>query len=154
MAMLTSCGTSHKTIGVKNTNSKTKESQTAHEVVDFAKGYLGTKYQYGGASKSGMDCSGLIYMSFLNAADMHLPRTTKEMAKEGKKVKNNRIQKGDLVFFNTLKGGGKYNHSGIVVKAEKEDVQFIHSSTSKGVMVSGLNEDYWRKAFVEARRIL
>ncbi len=134
---------------VKNRSEKT----LADEVVEYAKTYLGTKYQYGGISTKGIDCSGLVYQSFLNAADIFLPRSSREIAKQGQRIKLKQIYKGDLVFFKT--NSSRYiNHIGIVVENKAGDIHFIHSSTSQGVMVSQLKEAYWNKAFVEARRIL
>jgi|SRR5690625_806107 len=129
------------------------ENQLALKIVDYAKSFLGTKYRYGGMSESGMDCSGLVYLSFLNAGDIFLPRSSREIAKQGEKIKLKQAQKGDLVFFRT-NGRNVINHLGLVVRNDKGKVEFIHSSTTKGVMISALNEDYWNKNFVEARRIL
>lgn len=152
---LYSCGTTQRNISAKTkANSKPEEHSKASEVVAFSKGYLGTSYQYGGTSEKGMDCSGLIYMSFINGANIYLPRTTKELAKEGKRIPLRNIQKGDLVFFKTKKLRVKINHAGLVIAHDSEGIHFIHASTSKGVMISSLNEPYWSKAFAHARRVL
>ncbi|HLS31451.1 MAG TPA: C40 family peptidase [Flavobacteriaceae bacterium] len=128
-------------------------TELATRVVNYAKSYMGTKYQYGGMSEKGMDCSGLIYLSFLNAGDIFLPRSSREIAKQGKRIKLNEVREGDLVFFKT-NSRNVINHLGLVVKNRNGNVEFIHSSTKKGVMISRLKEAYWQKSFVEARRIL
>jgi len=124
---------------------------TTNKIVRKALSYKGTKYKYGGTSKSGMDCSGLMYTSF-KSADIDLPRTSIAQSKKGVKVSKAKAQKGDLVFFKT---GGKrsINHVGMVVSVDSRDVKFVHSSSSRGVMISSLREGYWSNAFSHVRRI-
>jgi len=64
------------------------------------------------------------------------------------------MKKDDLQFFETRKNSRKVNHVGIVTDVINDDVEFIHASTSKGVMYSKLKERYWYFAFVQARRVL
>lgn len=127
--------------------------QMARAIVDYAKTYLGTGYRYGGMSSNGIDCSGLIYLSFLNVADIELPRRSRDIAQKGKPVTKGQMKPGDLIFFKT-NGARAVNHIGIVVENGTDGPQFIHSSTSRGVMISGLNEQYWTRAYQGARRIL
>lgn len=151
---LVSCGTSRKSISVKDRNSYTNNAPAkAVNIADYAMGFVGTKYKYGGTTRSGMDCSGLINTSFRDAGQISLPRTTEGLSRHGKKVKSRNIAVGDLVFFKTNKNRNVINHAGIVVDARPGGVKFIHSSTSRGVMVSGLSEPYWRGVFIEARRM-
>lgn len=121
-------------------------------VVEEAKTYIGTPYAFGGTSKRGIDCSGLVINSF-SKKEIQLPRTTADLIKEGKKATLRKLRKGDLVFFSTSKPKRKVNHVGIVVETSPE-IKFIHSSTSRGVIISSLNEAYWRKNYKKARRIL
>ena len=125
----------------------------ARAIIDYAKTYMGTNYRYGGMSSSGIDCSGLVYLSFLNAGDIELPRRSQDIAREGQSIPKNQIRIGDLVFFKT-NGSRVINHIGIVVENSKSGLRFIHSSTSRGVMISGLNEQYWKRTYQESRRIL
>ncbi len=76
-----------------------------------------------------------------------LPRTTEEQLRFGKRVRMNRMRVGDLVFFRT---GRKTLHVGIMV----DNIQFMHASTSQGVMVSSLREDYWRRRFIRGNRVI
>ena len=99
-----------------------------------------------------MDCSGLLYVSFLEH-DIPLPRTSHMIAQEGKHIPVSELQKGDLLFFKTRRGGKKINHAGLVVEVNEDDVKFIHSTTSRGVIVSSLREGYWNYSFVKATRI-
>lgn len=138
--ILTSCG-----------SAKKLRKQQSENVVAQAKQFLGTPYAYGGTSRSGMDCSGLVMQSF--PKQYNLPRTAKAMSKEGKRTKMRKLKPGDLVFFKTGRGR-KITHVGIVVSNNKDYPEFIHSSTSQGVIISSLGEAYWRKNFRKARRII
>lgn len=135
-----------------NTSVKTKLS-LANSIVNNANSFAGTKYKFGGTTKKGMDCSGLIYVSFQKEA-IDLPRISRDMAKQGQRVTLQNTKKGDLLFFKTSKNRKVINHVGLVINSKKGTIEFIHSTTSKGVITSSLSEHYWNNAFVEARRIL
>ncbi|MCL4146666.1 UNVERIFIED_CONTAM: hypothetical protein GTU68_007987 [Idotea baltica] len=100
-----------------------------------------------------MDCSGLVYTAF-KKEQINLPRTTKDLAKTGDWVDLELIQVGDLLFFATKKNSRSVNHVGIVTTSRTGYVEFIHASSSRGVMISNLAERYWYLAYVQARRIL
>jgi cell wall-associated NlpC family hydrolase len=134
-------------------NTTTKPSEEAEDIVKYAKTFNGTRYKYGGTTKRGMDCSGLIYTSF-KAHDINLPRTTSQLKSTGNWIDLKEVNVGDLVFFATKKNSRNVNHVGIVTNVRTGNVEFIHASTSKGVMVSSLAERYWYFAFVQARRVL
>jgi len=134
------------------TSSKTK-LPIASIVVNNAETFIGTKYKFSGTTKKGMDCSGLIYVSF-QKEDIALPRISRDMAKQGQRVTLQDTKKGDLLFFKTSKNRKVINHVGLVVNYKKGIIEFIHSTTSKGVIISSLSEHYWKNAFVEARRVL
>ena len=125
----------------------------ADRIINTALEYSGVRYKYGGTSKDGLDCSGLMMISF-GEHNYNLPRSSSQMAEEGKKVKLNEVAKGDLLFFCTGRRNRKINHVGLVVTTEGDEIKFIHSSTSRGVIVSSLREGYWNSAFVKATRVL
>lgn len=106
-----------------------------------------------GTTKRGMDCSGLIYTSF-KKHNVDIPRTTTDLKNAGSWIDVKEVNVGDLVFFATKKNSRKVNHVGIVTMVRTGDVEFIHASSSKGVMVSSLAERYWYFSFVQARRVL
>lgn len=120
------------------------------QIVGTSYGYLGTPYQFGGLSKSGLDCSGLLYLVFKENG-YTLPRNSAEQAKIGKEIKIDEVQKGDLLFFGT--GNAGINHVGLITEVkEPTQVKFVHSSTSKGVREDYLSTTYWKKAFIKATR--
>ncbi len=123
------------------------------QVANYAKAYIGTPYQFGGKTPKGMDCSGLINVSY-NKIGYNLPRTTKQLSKSGKKVRKKKAQVGDLIFFRTLKRSRKKSHVGIITLAEGREIEFIHSSSSRGVMISTLSNPYWKRNFAEVRRYI
>jgi len=100
-----------------------------------------------------MDCSGLVYETF-KAFEIELPRISRHMATQGAKVSIDSVKTGDLLFFKTSNKLKTINHVGLVVTALPGNIEFIHSTTSLGVIISSLAERYWYYSFVEARRIL
>ena len=137
----------------ENSSSTINYSTAAKEVVNNAKQFDGVRYKYGGTTKKGMDCSGLVYTSF-KQENISLPRTTTDLSKTGDWIDVKQVQKGDLLFFATKKNSRTVNHVGIVTNSRVGNVEFIHASTSKGVIVSNLAERYWYFTFVQARRVL
>ena len=122
------------------------------QAVATARSYTGTPYRYGGTTKRGMDCSGLLCVSY-RSAGFELPRTSTEQGKMGKAVKLTELKPGDLVFFSKKKGRRKITHVGMVTEVQSGDqVMFIHSSSSRGVIENNLHSKYYRSIFVKARR--
>ncbi len=159
---LTACNSS-RNVSYKSSEYKKREvrertktknhtaDKEANSVVKAAYKFLGTPYKYGGTTKSGLDCSGLVINAF-DAAGIKMPRISREQANEGKEIRLRDVREGDLVFFKT--SGSGISHVGIVEKVKNGEVFFIHSSTSKGVIVSSIEETYWNKRFVKATRVL
>jgi probable lipoprotein NlpC len=115
--------------------------------------YKGIPYKFGGTTKRGMDCSGIVYVSYLKEK-VQLPRVSRQMAKRGKKVSLRNAKKGDLLFFKTSKRRSRINHVGLIVSVKKNKIRFIHSTSSRGVITSSLSQRYWKNAFVKVKRIL
>ena len=105
--------------------------------------YIGTPYKYGGNGLGGVDCSGFV-KNVLNAAGIDIPRTSSAQYRAGKVVSKPRL--GDLVFFR-MKGSG-VDHVGIFLGANR----FAHASSSSGVTIDSLNDDYYRSRYLGARR--
>jgi cell wall-associated NlpC family hydrolase len=134
-------------------NRKIKGTKASKKVLAEARSYLGTPYQWGGTSKRGMDCSGLMVQSF-EAVGVDLPRTSSQQYHAGKPVSRKKIRPGDMVFF-SYRRKKKVGHAGLVVEVKSGgDILFIHASSSQGVTISRLSSDYWSKRYKGARRIL
>ena len=125
------------------------------QIIQTARSFTGTPYRWGGTTRSGMDCSGLL-MTCFHEAGINLPRTSAEQSKVGQLVSIHELRPGDLVFFATKsKHSKKVTHAGLVTEVRgKKNVQFIHASTKLGVVESNIFSDYYRRAFVKARRPL
>ncbi len=109
--------------------------------------WTGTPYRYGGTTPAGADCSGFVWKVYRDVFDIELERTTRSMAKETRRVGRSRLQEGDLVFFRTK--GRKISHVGIYLGNN----HFIHASSSRGVIVSNLDEAYYSQRFHKGGRV-
>lgn len=134
-------------------NGRNPNSEVAENVIDYAMKFEGVRYKYGGNDKKGMDCSGLVTCAFSNEG-ISLPRSSSDIALSGDWVDIKEVQKGDLLFFATNGKSRTVNHVALVTYVNEGKVEFIHSTTSAGVIVSNLAERYWYFAFVQARRVL
>lgn len=121
-----------------------------NKVIKKAESYMGTPHKMGGLTKKGIDCSALMMVSFA-AGDIKLPRTSRQQATVGKRVSRKDLRKGDLIFFKI--NGAKISHTGLVTRTIGSDVEFIHTSSSRGVMKSRLNDSYWTKRYTSGRRV-
>ena len=125
----------------------TTGSTLASKIIKTAKKYIGCPYKWGGTSPKGFDCSGYVGYVF-SAHGVELPRTSREQYNFGTKVSKSNLQPGDLVFFNT--SGKGVSHVGIYIG----DGQFIHSGTTRGVVIAELFSNYWMNLYLGARRVL
>ena len=124
------------------------------KVITTARSFIGTPYKYGGTTRSGMDCSGLLINSF-RVIDVPLPRSSEGQSKIGKEVKLKEVRPGDLVFFATGKKKKKVTHVGLVTDVKsKDNVKFIHASSSLGVVETNIYAEYYQKRFRGARRVI
>jgi cell wall-associated NlpC family hydrolase len=114
---------------------------------------VGTRYRYGGLNaETGFDCSGFVGFLFKEKAGIELPRSTREMINiKAPVVARSALKPGDVIFFNN-RGRGRVTHAGIYIGDDK----FIHSASrrSGGVRVDSLDDSYWKRSFMEAKRVL
>ena len=134
-------------------SSKEGPNAKAASILSDAEKYLGAPYRAGGMTYSGFDCSGFVNTVFAEN-NIKLTRRSADQAKEGVGINIENVKHGDLLFFATA-GGKRVSHVGIVHTITNDgEIKFIHASTSKGVIISSLEEAYWDKAFLFARRVL
>ena len=117
------------------------------EIVSRAAKYKGVPYVFGGTTTKGFDCSGYVQYVFKDCK-AKLPRLADEQALQGIFVTQKQLRPGDLVFFTTYAAGA--SHVGIYAG----DGQFWSASSSKGVILSSLKDDYWKQRYYGARRVL
>lgn len=140
-----------------NTNSDSSSvfggrSLSVDGLLNSAKNLIGLPYRAGGTSPaSGFDCSGFVQYVFKHAANVDLPRTSRDMAQVGQSVSRDNLRPGDMVFFAHTRGGGnRISHVGVYVG----EGRFIHSpSTGKTIQINSMDSGYWSSKFVTARRV-
>ena len=121
------------------------------QILEEAFSWMGTPYKYAKSEKGvGADCSGVVMSVYNEIANIKLPRSSKEQSEFVKEISINKLLPGDLVFFATGKDINRISHVGIFIG----DNEFIHASSSKGVVISNLNSPYYKKTFKKAGSIL
>ena len=118
-----------------------------HFIKEIAE-WIGAPYHLGGYSKSGTDCSGFVYSIYKNVYNFSLYRQAEDMVKNTKPADKANLSTGDLVFFKI--SGNKISHVGIYLESNK----FVHASSSKGVMISDLDEPYFIRDYCCAGRVM
>jgi cell wall-associated NlpC family hydrolase len=124
-----------------------RTSAIASKLARTAMRFLGVPYSFGGTSTAGFDCSGYVQHVFAMLG-IHLPRTADSQFLKGQRVRSGDLRPGDLVFFQTYAPGA--SHVGIYLGND----EFVHASSSHGVMVSKLSESYWATRYIGAKRIV
>lgn len=135
-------------IGCSSVPEIKPQIQTQQPLIDYALSLQGIPYRYGKETpEEGFDCSGFVKHVY-GKHGIWLPRTAQEMASVLPPIAKYELRSGDLVFFNT--GGNSYSHVGIFINTDK----FIHASSSQTgrVLVSSMDNSYWRKHYMGARR--
>ncbi|RYY25150.1 MAG: NlpC/P60 family protein, partial [Chitinophagaceae bacterium] len=117
------------------------------KLFSFIESWYGTPYRYGGFSKEGVDCSGFTQALMSNIYQLNLPRISAEQYNQSKRISKKELKEGDLVFFKT--NGSSISHVGIYLRNNK----FVHASTSGGVMINDLADDYYARRFAGSGRV-
>ncbi len=125
------------------------EEITDFRLVEFIDSWYGTRYRYGGNDKSGVDCSAFSkeFISFLFS--FAIPRTSAEQYKQSRRIKKTELQEGDLVFFYTRGRRNGVSHVGVYLRNNK----FVHASTSSGVTINDLDDEYYARNYAGAGRV-
>ncbi|MBU2898976.1 C40 family peptidase [Vibrio hepatarius] len=129
-----------------NTLVSPSANELKHNLLSFYHDWEGVPYQLGGSNRYGIDCSAFVQRVYLSVLNIRLPRTTSLQVKLGYNVNYQNAQIGDLTFFKT---SPSVRHVGIYIGKK----QFVHASTSKGVIISRLDNPYWASKFWHFRRV-
>ena len=124
------------------------EELNNEKLISFIDEWYGTKYKLGGEDKNGVDCSAFVQSFMLSLYELNVPRTSKEQYAQSTHIKKIELQEGDLVFFHTKGKGKSISHVGVYLRNNK----FIHASSSGGVMISDLDDEYFHKRYVASGR--
>lgn len=143
--ILLSIGCSTK-VNTNRISSSKSESAIMKSLLAHYQKWKGTRYKLGGMSKSGVDCSAYVYLAFKQRFNLRLPRSTKNQIRAGKSIDRNQLKAGDLVFFKTAP---RVRHVGIYL----DNGRFMHASSSRGVMISRLDNSYWKKCYWFSKHI-
>lgn len=124
-------------------------------MVSYAKQFLGSRYRSGGKGPKVFDCSGFTSFIF-RYFGINLFGSSRSQSSQGEKISISDAQIGDLMFFSGRRGGKRVGHVGMVVGVEDDGtVEFIHASTSKGVVIQSFPDGgYYSKRFLSIRRVL
>lgn len=151
--LFSACSTKNTYTATKPLNSYSSpityyDMNISQELLNHYKQWSGVKYKYGGNNKKGIDCSYLVQDLYSQTFRMKMPRTTLYQSKMGFRINKSELKPGDLVFFITDKKGGR--HVGIYL----DHGDFMHVSSSRGVMISSLDNPYWKKNYWKSQRVL
>lgn len=150
-----SCHSSRKLQSSVHKNPKgqlesVKTDNLKSRIIEEAFSWLGTPYKYGGHEKGvGADCSGMVMMVYNDVAGVKIPRNSAKQAEFCTTLDARNVTAGDLVFFATGREAGRVSHVGIIV----DDGNFIHASSSKGVVLTPLSSPYFQRTFIKFGRV-
>jgi len=126
-------------------NTPAEEVKNA-KMFEFIDDWYGTPYRLGGTTKKGVDCSAFSQFLFASVYGFNIPRTAREQYDLTNRISRTELKEGDLIFFNTR---GGISHVGVYIQNNK----FVHASTSGGVMISDIFDEYWVRRFVGVGRL-
>ena len=161
LSLVSSCGSKKKVVRqydadgiypveapVAEKKKDRKKKGVRSRIVAEARSWIGTPYRYGGESRAGTDCSGMVMKVYRDVAGIRLPRNSAKQGEYCRRIKRSELLLGDLVFFSSRKGKG-INHVGIYIG----NGCFVHASTSRGVIVSDLDQEYYSRTYHSSGRV-
>jgi len=125
-----------------------KRDVTNYKLYHFVDDWYGTRYKYAGRSKSGVDCSDFVAILLKTVYNIDVSGAVMDIYKQCKPIKASELKEGDLVFFKINKKS--LSHVGVYLQNHK----FVHASVHAGVIIDDLGEDYYKKYYRAAGRIL
>lgn len=125
------------------------ETINDNKLLELIESWYGARYKFGGESRQGVDCSGFTRAFMRSYENINLPRRSEDQYLQCTRIKKKKLRQGDLVFFKTRGAKGGISHVGVYLCNNK----FVHAATSSGVMISDLDEDYYKARFVGGGRI-
>ena len=125
------------------------EQITDGKLFDFIESWYGTKYRYGGNDRSGIDCSAFVQTFLSSLYNVGVPRTSASQYDNTQRISKTDLKEGDLVFFKTLGRRKGISHVGVYLRNNK----FLHASTSSGVIINDLDDNYYRTHFAGCGRV-
>ena len=134
----------------KTTQDKRSGSEKRNKFIACAESYKGTPYVYGGTSRSGIDCSGLIFNAAKEAGLGTLPRTAKAMCSIASRISDSQREPGDLIFF---QADNTISHVAIFL-GNNQILHSVSDGSKTGVIVSKLSENYWKNHYYSSGRII
>lgn len=163
MLLLTGCGSRKRVVvrglpdGGGDVSSVAVDSRYTSSIADpmgralveEAVKWIGTAYRYGGQTREGTDCSGLVMSLYRDVCNVKIPRSTTEQRAYCSRLSSGREQIGDLMFFGSGTDPMKVSHVGLYIG----DGRMIHASSSRGVVVSSITSGYWAERFKGAGRV-
>lgn len=144
--LVAACSSTPPATGYSQPRPAQAQNEERMRLRHYYRSWAGTPHQMGGLSRQGIDCSGFVYVTYRDVYGKVLPRSTDQLWDIGEEVALHELRTGDLLMFKT---GFKQRHVGIYVG----DGEFIHASSSSGVMASNVHSEYWSDAYRGARRI-
>lgn len=163
LCMLQACSTSKKSTSRKPgytqeivfrpqqpTATETHDKGQMDRLISEAHKWIGTKYRYGGQSKSGTDCSGMVMALYMDVYGIKLPRSSREQQKFCQSVNKRNLRKGDLLFFSSSKNSRSVSHVGLYIGHDR----MIHASSSRGVIISDITDKYYTSTYHSSGRVV
>ncbi len=146
MTKINEIHTKNRRISVNGSSEEIYTAKLQNALLTSFKSWKGTRYAFGGDSQRGIDCSALTRRVYREVFSYELPRVTTDQIKVGKHVSMHNLKPGDILFF---RPEGKYNHTAVYLG----NSLFINASSSKGVILSSLENKYWKRYFKHGVRV-